>query len=45
MFKISSRLVHAFIAAVHVAACFEIGEPMTSILLAISHIILAMQFK
>lgn len=45
MFKVNSRLVYAFIAAVHVAACFEIGHVAISVLLAISYLMLAVQIK
>lgn len=45
MFKISSRIVYAFIAAVHVAACFEINHITISVVLAVSYTVLAIKGK
>jgi hypothetical protein len=45
MIKISSRIVYAFIAAIHVTACFEINHITISIILAASYTLLAIKGK
>jgi hypothetical protein len=45
MFKISSRIVYAVIAAIHVAACFEINHITVSLILAASYTVLAIKGK
>ena len=45
MIKVNPRLVYAFIAVVHVAACFWTHSVTLSMLLAVSYIILAIASK